>query len=404
MPASKQCTSGALAGMLLVFACGDDSRPAPIAMAPDAGSDAQGQGLGAGVLGRACTSASDCGNGGNCATVQTFGMLSTLLSLLGVRSLPAPGGYCTRPCANDADCGSEGACLGALGSFLLGECRKMCSADDDCRHDGYECAKQGQADADAGAQAAATLLRLPNQCQAKPTPDLLMDDQVGAICGNNDDGVASCGHGYCTPSGCSGICTEDRTCGKGGVCVQNGFYGSAGVCAQTCTVDTDCRSYKATGAVGCVVAADGRRLCTLKQYPLDPNVVGAACTVATASSPATGCGAHGECSASVGGSEAPGGYCTLSGCPDDSVCGGGACIAVGLSSHCYARCTGDASCRPGYSCVGIPNFSGTSAADVCVPTPVAPDAGSAAPSEPSDASVLQTMDAASADAATADAG
>ena len=389
----------ALSAMVFVAACGDDSPSStPVATPPDAGTGAEGMGLGAGVLGRACTSASECGNGGTCASVQTFGMLSTLLSLLGVRNLPAPNGYCTRSCSNNSDCGADGACLGALSGFLLGECRKTCSTDTDCRQDGYECAKQSQADSDAGLQSAPALPRLPSQCQAKPTPDVLADGQAGAVCGaSGDGGVVSCGAGYCTASGCSGICTEDSTCGKGGACVQNGFYGSAGVCAETCAVDTDCHSYTASGAVGCIVAADGRKLCTFKQFPLDPNVVGAACTVATSTTPAAGCGARGECSATLGPAEAPGGYCTLSGCPDDSVCGGGACIAVGLSSRCYAKCSGASSCRPGYSCVAIPDLTGTVPVNVCTPTPVAPDAGSA-PSEPSDAGMPLGLDAAIVDA------
>ncbi|MDB4989214.1 MAG: Multiple EGF-like-domain protein 3 precursor [Myxococcaceae bacterium] len=340
---------GGLGAIVVVaLACGDDgkSSSAPTTTAS--------------TVGKACVTSNDCGMGATCNTQQTFGMLGDLLTALGGSNLPAPGGYCTTSCSSDTDCGSNAVCLGAALGIFKGECRHSCTSNADCR-DGYECAMQAEIPADAGLPPALTTLRLPSQCQAKPAANVLTG-QAGTPCTNrNDGGVATeCGAGFCAGNACTGVCTEDSTCGAGAVCVQNGFYGSAGTCTQSCGSDTDCKTYKANGNVGCI-AAGSRMVCGPKVYAIAPNMVGKACAADA------DCGTTGQCLTAIGLAQTPtpGGYCSVIGCQDDSVCGGGSCIAA--TATCAAPCTSDASCRPGYSCQSL-NSTARTRVDVCAPS------------------------------------
>jgi hypothetical protein len=327
--------------------------------------------LGKDIVGKACTAAADCGSGGRCAPTQSFGMLSAFLETFGLATaLPAPGGYCTVACANDANCGEGGICLGALGTILMGECRKSCTANSDCRP-GYECAKP-TATGDGG-RAGAGLAALPAQCQALPAADNLAPNQSGAACSDQPDAGAlstACGDGYCALGSCTGTCSSDSTCGAGGACVPNGFYGSSGSCQETCAVDTDCNRYSPTSNYGCV-DYQGRKLCGAKLQPLPANTLGIACTEDSQ------CG-NGTCLENLGGVltplAAPNGYCSLQGCSDDTVCTGGACIGNAGAGRCLDTCTVDNECRSGYSCVERVSATMVNT-KVCLPTVAQPDAG-----------------------------
>ncbi|HEY6876892.1 MAG TPA: hypothetical protein VI299_02690, partial [Polyangiales bacterium] len=71
---------------------------------------------------------------------------------------------------------------------------------------------------------------------------------------------------------------------------------------------------------------------------------------------------------------APGGYCTLNNCQDDSVCTGGVCLGAFGATRCYDSCTANTDCRTGYACVDRMTSS-MAAAKVCAPMQAAADAG-----------------------------
>jgi Cys-rich repeat protein len=359
---------------LLALACGGDD---------DGNNDTNGDGdnqqptgvvLGKGVVGKECTADTDCGSGGKCNKTQSLGSLDQVLSAIGVdTSLPAPGGYCTVPCTNDANCGEGGVCFGAIGALFQGECRKGCKANTDCRP-GYECAQM--ATAPDGGTIGGALGRLPSQCQALPPTQTLGPNQAGAACNDNPDaGTAlnhACDPGACALGACTATCVNDSTCGAGAACIPNGIYGTTGSCQETCAVDTDCNQF-ARGDVGCI-DVNGRKLCGPKLFPLAPGVLGKACTEDT------DCG-KGSCAQTLGGGftppAAPGGYCTLNGCQDDSVCTGGACISNGFAGNrCYDGCTVDSECREGYSCQERTSATMV-ATKVCAPATAPRDAGTA---------------------------
>jgi len=107
-------------------------------MISDAGTDAPTEPTDAGtdasivddggtlVVGRPCTSDSDCGNldggyqGAHC-------------------QLGAPGGYCTFFCPSGSGCPEGSVCSPPPYSRLAGICMKPCATTADCR-DGYACA------------------------------------------------------------------------------------------------------------------------------------------------------------------------------------------------------------------------------------------------------------------------
>ena len=354
---------GALFSTLVVTACGGggDGGGGTSKPSVDAGNGAAPL-----LVGAACVDNAHCATGSQCRQQQGFGALSTVLS---VAPINAPGGYCSADCTSNAECGTGGVCLAALaglGSQLKGECRHGCKSDTDCR-DGYECATS----APNGGATGVGLLALPASCQAKPEVDHLVD-QVGKSC-DKDGPSPLCGEGFCTGTYCSGACNvkDDSSCGAKAVCVSNGLYGSGGTCEQTCAVDTDCTQYTPGGDTGCVDSGKGtQKVCGLKRFPLDPNVVGNAC------SDDRMCGSYGTCANTLGvnGAAAPGGYCTLAGCQDDTECGGGACVGVALISACYVKCSADTQCRPGYTCQDKTTPDMTMV-KVCAITPVARDGG-----------------------------
>lgn len=86
-----------------------------------------------GGIGASCAADDDCEAGGKCLT-------EVALPFGGIQ-LTYPGGYCTKPCAEDAECGDEASCpLAAASAFAadLSTCMLRCETVDDCR-DGYSC-------------------------------------------------------------------------------------------------------------------------------------------------------------------------------------------------------------------------------------------------------------------------
>jgi hypothetical protein len=390
---------------LVAVACGDDDKGSK-ATTPTVTTDASvnpatgsNNAPGPGLIGKACTTDTECGSIAKCGHTQGLGTLGTLAAAVGLPiDSPAPGGYCSLTCDKDADCGQGSVCLGAaLGGLLQGECRKSCNANTDCRPN-YECAKPDPVPArDGGAATAATgALAIPAQCQALPATDQLTDNQTGLACSTAPDaGVSPCGDGVCAAGACTGVCTTDSHCGANGACIDVGLPGSAGTCQETCNVDTDCARYVKNGDIGCNPSG-ARKLCGLKQFPLDPGLVGKACTATTE------CGS-GECAQTLGlqGTPAPGGYCTLLGCADSTSCGGGTCLGTAPISGCYVNCKADTDCRSGYQCQDRATGNTTTPmAKVCAPIPPVRDGGvasgatdAATPSPAVDAGVAAVVDA-----------
>jgi hypothetical protein len=374
---------GALSAAILASACGDDdNKTTPT---PDAGAvvaDAGGGGspgalLAPNTAGKMCENSLGCG-GQTCSEQLTGGeatsMLAGLATLAGIRfeagGGPIPAGYCTASCTSNAQCGVGGVCFGgAAGS--PGECRKSCTATSECGA-GQECATQGTALnglLGGGRDGGVAQVLLPSTCQGLPTADKLVD-QVGRAC-TAQNAAQVCGDGICTAGACTGVCASNADCGTDGLCRPIGVYGSQGLCVETCNVDTDCARFSA-GGIGCNDVA-GVKTCGAKQFPLAAGVVGKACTPATE---AVDCGATGDCAEQVGlpPVSAPGGYCSLSPCDNDSMCGGGSCVGTTAASRCYAKCASDTECRTGYSCQERALISG-SQGKICAPIAPVRDGG-----------------------------
>jgi hypothetical protein len=305
-------------------------------------------------------------------------------------------------CEKNADCGEGSVCLGGAFGILQGECRKSCTANTDCRAPDYECAKPDPVPtADGGvAPAAAGAFAVPAQCQALPKTDQLAANQAGLACDVGPDaGVSPCGDGFCSGGACSGVCTTDAHCGANGACIDIGTAGSLGLCQETCSVDTDCARYVKNGQVGCNDVGT-RKLCGAKQFPLDPGLVGKACTMDAE------CGS-GQCAQTLGlaGTPAPGGYCTLIGCTNSTECGGGTCLGTAPISGCYSSCKADTDCRSGYTCQDRASGNMTTPmAKVCAPPPPVRDGGTAAPDAGTPATPATPRSPSDAGVAAPDAG
>jgi hypothetical protein len=171
-----------------------------------------------GVVGMACTAASDCGSG---SCMQTIAIVNTSY----------PGGYCTGRCFGDTDCGATGVCVpGLLGS--IGSCYLRCDDQHRCERSGYRC----------------RVVSNVGRCVALADP--LPDHVAGNACANDGDcggGAMSCSvtlgsepapGGYCTQS-----CAINDDCGAGGVCINGiGIVTiSSGRCLRACMQASDCR-------------------------------------------------------------------------------------------------------------------------------------------------------------------
>jgi len=209
-----------------------------------------------GVVGKACTAATECkGTGGTCASSIGVG---TVVGL----GTPAAGGYCTAACSTDDECGT-GVCVGAVAQLSVkGQCLLACSKDADCGREGYSCgeldlkaiaAQAGAAAADAGiAVPDAQVPEVPKACVPKPKTVTLAANTAGKACTANTD----CGEGTCNatdrlsgaelPDGyCTGACNADTDCGTGGACygaIITPLFSTAGNCVKSCTAKSDCRT------------------------------------------------------------------------------------------------------------------------------------------------------------------
>lgn len=192
---------------------------------------------------------------------------------------------------------------------------------------------------------------------------------VGSPCANDAD----CGPGRCMssenvtstsyPGGyCTASCSEAADCGERGVC-SAWFRGRAGTCYLRCETDEDCEreGYRCR-----MSATSGVGACLPGPRPLPDGTLGSACESDE------DCGGNAmSCRTSIGGSEAPGGYC-MQACAVNADCGDpGLCISGVNGSNlaigaCYRPCTPPGDCREGYECRSI---SGGSEDDrgVCVP-------------------------------------
>jgi hypothetical protein len=82
-----------------------------------------------GVVGKACSSDADCGDG-TCAT--------TIGGVFNFGGTPTPGGYCTGACTEDAHCGAGGECVNLIPfGNMAGSCYRACGAS--CDREGYAC-------------------------------------------------------------------------------------------------------------------------------------------------------------------------------------------------------------------------------------------------------------------------
>jgi hypothetical protein len=381
-------------GLWLAACGGSDSKQNATSGSHAGAGGSSGPTLTDAVVGKACKSNTDCGNG-LCA--NSFGANG----LMGVMGTPAPGGYCTNTCASNTDCGSTGVCVGAFagipgfagggaGGATRGQCYLACATSDECR-EGYRCtnflgmpvaaasgaagaAASGAAGAATGASGAragmggrgATTAGVnalqANSCQPAPPTDKLTGKTVGSMCSADAD----CGGGQCMTTGtfgtnafpqgyCTGRCLKDSDCGDG-VC-NAGLLGAAGTCYRRCGTDSDCARdgyrCRASAAMG------GAMECLPGPKPLADGLVGKACTGDQ------DCGGVAmACNLSMSN---PGGYCTQR-CADASDCGaGGVCVggfgAIGgaaPSGTCYKGCSAISDCREGYTC-GSPRgaFGGT---------------------------------------------
>ena len=171
-----------------------------------------------GVVGKACSAASDCGSG---SCMQTIPIVNTSY----------PGGYCTGRCFRDEECGAGGVCvpglLGAAGSCYLG-----CDQDVGCPREGYLC----------------RVVSGVGRCIAAPPP--LPDHVAGNACDSDTDcggGAMSCvamlGANVAPGGYCSQACAISEDCGAGGVCINGiGIVTiSSGRCLKSCTTGSECR-------------------------------------------------------------------------------------------------------------------------------------------------------------------
>jgi hypothetical protein len=396
--------------MLLVGACGDDSKDD----AADGGNVTSDGGAGTmmdggadggvkmdsgarpmvkpakladNVAGKACSKADDCA-GDRTMCLTDFNVSGPLASLTGGTpdTIAAPGGYCTISCMSDAECGKGGHCFGdanIMGMAIPGTCQADCTKDTDCRT-GYHCAGAAAFTLpagdggipfafDAGAGGANPLTPDAPGCAPIPTTAKLEEGIVGKECAAATECKAG---GECltvsAASGplpipgpayqggfCTGDCLVDADCGSHGRCLLSPGSQAAGTCQLACAGDSNCRAgYRCRdqGAFkGCVPG----------DVPVPAGVVGTACA-------STDAGVSAECGGAkclsdlssplasfTGGSGTPlpGGYCSAACVDAQADCGGGLCLGAfsfpgvfSLDGFCYKSCAANEDCRAGYEC------------------------------------------------------
>jgi hypothetical protein len=169
---------------------------------------------GRGACSGACTANSNCGAGGQCITVASFG--ETAVS------------FCAKTCTDDSQCDPELECRETV------DVRGVLDSIFELLDGGIE-----------GLNAEDT----PKICQEKANTVNLANGAVGKACtASNADSV--CGGGTCdvtplNPGGyCTGMCFEDSHCGNTGGCARDALsstFGAPGSCRVKCTTDDQCR-------------------------------------------------------------------------------------------------------------------------------------------------------------------
>lgn len=349
----------------------------------DSGVDAPPPDL---VIGDACSTAADCGEGGQCIADPDF----------------FPGGYCTQACSEDLACPEGASCLN------LGGGQQFCALDCDPEADGRACTREGygcatnfmvfptpvcvagcyddsdcaeglQCDPTGGFTGAGTCFD-PGSMPGDPCTD-------GGECPMGGDCLTEAGNGW--PGGaCIVGCDFATNAGcEGGACIAATFGG--GLCVSTCTTDADCRDDYAcrpvsgvTGRMYCAPAcgddsacADAGNVCNTGlgtcDVPFDAGQLGDTCR-------RSGMGCEGGTCLSEGTNGFPGAYCIYAGCTlgtepgDRGDCpGDGVCVpGTGSVNLCYDGCDTVEDCRPGYAC-RPGDAADPESAHACVPACVA---------------------------------
>jgi hypothetical protein len=218
---------GALIALALTVpsaaACsGDDDAAAIAAARGDAGphdaETAETDQLQDGVVGAACATDVDCGEG-RCRLSER------------ITGAVYPNGYCTGRCVEDVDCGARGLCTpGFLGA--IGACVLRCADDVECGRDGYRCRVIGGV----------------GRCAPGPKP--LPDHVAGNACASDGDcggGAMTCNDALAGVAALDGYCSQrcaiDDDCGGGGVCISGiGVVTLAtGLCYKACSLPEQCR-------------------------------------------------------------------------------------------------------------------------------------------------------------------
>jgi hypothetical protein len=323
----------------------------------DGGVDAPAPDL---VIGDACTSTGDCGEGGLCLNDPDL----------------APGGYCSQSCAGGAACPEGSTCLdfGMGQSFCFLDCDPEASTRP-CEREGYGCATNfmfipepvclpgcfDASDCPAGAECDPTGGFIgAGACfepGAMPGDACTSDTDCpsgGACITEADSGWPSgtcavgcdaatgdgCDGGTCIPGNfgdfCVASCTSSSDCRPGYRCEANDAPSGGSYCAPGCATDDDC-------ATSGYVCNPGLGTCDV---PFDAALLGETCNRRTG-------GCEGGSCLSESSSGFPGAYCSYAGCtlggtdcPGDGVCVAGA----GDTNFCFDGCTADADCRTGYAC------------------------------------------------------
>jgi hypothetical protein len=178
-----------------------------------------------------------------------------------------PGGYCSATCTSSTECGPGGEC-----ATILGMCLATCISSSDCREaEGYECAElplmgggpyclpgssspepteDTSTDSIADAPLDTSADTLTDEPQDVPPEVEPGPGYVGDACGTDGDcdeypspaptcmtdlgGFLPLPGGYCSAVDCAG----DAECGSGANCVD--FLGTS-YCLKSCTSAAECR-------------------------------------------------------------------------------------------------------------------------------------------------------------------